>query len=115
MAISFLAGYPVAIATKASHQFPEKQSISESGYVREIALGTVVLSHVSLVFTLLTEAEKNALVDWLYANRSQEINIPVSTGSYTGRIDKSRSIEEGMAGGSSFLWEVSFDFYGVRQ
>jgi hypothetical protein len=115
MAISFISGYPIAVSTGIQHKFPEIQSISAAGEIREIVLGTIVLSKLQVKIEQLTEVEKNALVDWLMANRAVEIDLPVSNGHYIGKLDKSGTVRESITSRSSHLWDVEFEFYGVRQ
>lgn len=115
MALPFISGYPVATATKSDHTFPEKQSVSESGFVREIALSNTLLSKLDVTITLLSESEKDTLVTWLMDNRKEEIDLPISAGNYIGRLNKRESVRERIVSGTSHLWEVSFSFYGVRQ
>lgn len=114
MATDFIAGYTPDRRSSYDLMFNEQQNLNEAGYVREIRYSSRRTYFTGMfVYSHLTEAEKDTLQDWLIANGSDELRIPFSGGFVIGRIQKRRPVSVRLSQNTSYLYDLSFGFYGV--
>ena len=113
MALAFLTGYTPSPKTSFNRSSKMRSSESEAGTLRFVDLGAQVYWEISVVFELLTETEKDTLIDWLETNETTEIALTVSAKTYNGYINPQQRISGSPV--SPIHWEVSFGFKGVKQ
>ena len=91
MAIA-LTGYTFSTGSSVSRISNLRQSIADDGSARYLDLGATVHYSVGASVEGLTEAERDALTDWLDTNEAQEIDLDFGTVTYRGRLDPNQDI-----------------------
>jgi len=115
VAISFIAGYTPTQKTVISRTPNLYSSISESGKLRYVDLGAQTYYNITAVFEQMSEADKETLMDWLVTNETAEIDLTVGTETYRGYIDPRYPCQQGPTPNSSHLWDLRFQFAGIKQ
>lgn len=115
MATTFIAGYELSSRTTVARKSTIRSSLSESGKRRFFNVGAQTMYTVGVVIEVMTEAEKEALVDWMVTNETAEIDLTVYGETYRGYINPEVPIDTRSSPQSPNLWTATFAFEGVKQ
>jgi len=114
MALAFLAGYTPTEKVKMSRETGLQALQSDSGTMRYIDFGPDTYWTLDMQYGPMSEADRITLENWLVTNEKVEIDLPVLSETYTGRIVPSAGIGVTTTDGGA-LWYITFKFRGIKQ
>lgn len=112
MAIDFPDGYDISEAgSRIQRVSGARSDEAVDGTIRFLDLGEKAFYHVTAVVAGMTESEMDTLLDWLEDNETEEIDVPIGTRTYRGKLKPGSAPQANRIGG---VWRLAFSFKGER-